>query len=279
MSMRQLANKGMAQPIQTASYWDETADGYIAGAEPFTALFCRDAVALAEIEPGMTLLDIATGPGALALAAAHAGARVTAIDFSQGMIDRLVARAAGLAIEARQMDGQALDLPSDHFDRVCSVFGIPLFPDWRGGLAEMVRVLHPGGRAVLGVAANPYGFGPNQLFAEARRALWPDQEIELGLPGMTALCSGDRLIAELERAGLENVVLHSASHDLTLPADILASDSPMIAANPLIVGLGAPQREAVITEAARNAEHWRFGDVIRMPSVAHLAVAMKPRAS
>ena len=64
----------MAQPIQTAAYWDETADAYIVGAEPFTAQFCRDAVALAEIETGMSLLDIATGPGALALAAAAEGA-------------------------------------------------------------------------------------------------------------------------------------------------------------------------------------------------------------
>lgn len=45
----------MTQPMQTADFWDGTADQYIASAEPFTAQYCRDAVALAAIEPGMTL--------------------------------------------------------------------------------------------------------------------------------------------------------------------------------------------------------------------------------
>lgn len=265
----------MNQPIQTEAYWDETVDGYIAGAEPFTALFCRDAVDLADIEQGTTLLDIACGPGALALAAADRGAIVTAIDFSDGMIKRLRARAAGLAIEARQMDGQVLDLPSDHFDSVCSVFGIPLFPDWRAGLSEMARVLRPGGSAVLGVAANPYGFGPNYLLAQARLALWPDDPIDMGLPGMSTLGDAERLSAELERAGLHDVVLHGRTHDIVLPTSILESDSPMIGSNPLVVGLGEEARQAVIAEAARIARQWREGDDIRMPGTAHLAIATK----
>lgn len=265
----------MTQPIQTSAYWEETASGYVANAEPFTALFCEDAVQLAEIEPGMTLLDIATGPGALALAAARSGARVIAIDFSQGMIDRLSSRSSGAAIDVRLMDGQALDLPSGAFDRVCSVFGIPLFPNWRAGLSEMVRVLKPGGRAVLGLAANPYGFGPNHLFAEARRAILPDQEIDIGLPGMTALCDAGRLVTELERAGLDSVVLHSRSHDIVLPTDVLTSDHPMIASNPLVIGLSDAELKAVVAEAKIIAEQWRRGSAIQMPGTAHIAVATK----
>lgn len=264
------------QPIQTADYWDQTADGYIAGAEPFTALFCRDAVALADIAPGMSLLDIATGPGALALAAAEAGARVTAIDFSQAMIDRLGARAGALDIQAGRMDGQALDLPTDHFDRVASVFGIPLFPDWRAGLAEAARVLRPGGLAVVGVADNPYGFGPNQLFAEARLALFPRETIDMGIAGMTVLDDADRLVAALEDAGFCDVVLHSRTHEIAIDAVLLATDNPMVAGNPLITGLGASVREAVIDIAREIAERWRDGDVIRMPGTARLAVAGKP---
>ncbi len=266
----------MAQPIQTAAYWDETADAYIVGAEPFTAQFCCDAVALAEIETGMSLLDIATGPGALALAAAEEGAQVTAIDFSATMIDRLAGRSDGLAITARQMNGQALDLPADSFDRVCSVFGVPLFPDWRAGLAEMARVLRPGGLAVLGVAANPYGFGPNQLLAQARLALWPDIAIDMDMPGMMALHEGDCIIAACEAAGLAHVTLHSRTHDIVLPAGILTHDSAMIGSNPLIAGLSESERGAVIAQAQTMLDPWRDGDLIRMPGTAHLAVATKP---
>jgi SAM-dependent methyltransferase len=263
------------QPIQRAAYWDQTADSYIVSAEPFTARFCRDAVELAGIEPGMTLLDIATGPGALALAAQGAGAQVTAIDFSQAMISRLATRAGSSRLVAKQMDGQSLDLPSDHFDRVCSVFGIPLFPDWRAGLTEMTRVLRPGGRAVLGVAANPYGFGPNHLFAEARRVCLPDQPIDIDLPGMDVLSDADRLSAALLAAGMEDVVLHSRTHDIVLPADVLENDSAMITSNPLIVGLAQGEREKVMEQAKQLASRWRHGDQIRMPSTAHLAVATK----
>ncbi|RYY28755.1 MAG: methyltransferase domain-containing protein [Sphingomonadales bacterium] len=93
------------QPIQTTAYWDQAADGYIAGAEPFTGLFCRDAVALADVLVVMTLLDIATGPGALAVAAAEVGARVTAIDFSQTMLERVTARSDDPAARGRRCRG------------------------------------------------------------------------------------------------------------------------------------------------------------------------------
>ena len=263
------------QPIQTADYWDQTADGYIAGAEPFTGLFCRDAVELAEVLPGTTLLDIATGPGALAIAAAEAGARVTAIDFSPVMIERLHSRARHLDVQALRMDGQALDFPSDHFDRVASVFGIPLFPDWRAGLAEAARVLRPGGLAVIGVADNPYGFGPNQLFAEARLRLFPDEAIDMGVAGMTVLDDAERLAAALRHAGFGDVTLHPRTHEIAIDPTLLAADNPMIVGNPLIAGLAPSVRKAVIDMARELAERWRDGDVIRMPGTARLAVATK----
>ncbi len=266
----------MTQPIQTADFWNDTADGYVASVEPFTARFCEDAVELAGIEPGMTVLDVAAGPGALALAAARAGARVTAIDFSQAMVDRLVARSAGTTIEALRMDGQALDLPSDGFDRVCSVFGIPLFPDWRAGLVEMARVLKPGGRAVLGLASAPYGFGPNQLLAEARQAIRPGPRLDIGLPGMMALSDADLILCELAAVGLEQATLHSRTHQLELPENVMASESPMIRSNPLIVGLESAAQDAILAEANRLADRCRFDGVIRMPGTAHIAVATKP---
>lgn len=263
----------MSQPIQTDAYWDEAADGYVATAEPFTGLFCRDAVDLAGIEPGMSLLDVATGPGALALAAEDAGAKVTAIDFSTGMIERLKARAADRNIEALRMDGQALDLPDRSFDRVCSVFGIPLFSDWRAGLAEMARVVKPDGLVVMGVADNPYGFGPNQLFAKARQNLWPDKPLDFGVPGMTALCAPDRIAAELSEVGLGSVEFHSRTHEFVLPGDVLGSGSPMVLSHPMIVGLSEPDRSRLIDEATRIADDWRDGDAIRIRGTALIAVA------
>lgn len=265
----------MTLAIQTTAYWDQSVDGYIAAAEPFTGLFCADAVQLADISPGMSLLDIATGPGALALAAAEAGAHVTAIDFSQAMVDRLRDRAEGLSVRAERMDGQALDLPSDSFDRVCSVFGIPLFPDWRSGLREMARVLKPGGRAVLAVADNPYGFGPNQLLAQARRLVVPDAPVTVDIPAMEILSDAERVSEEMVDAGFALVTVLQQEHDFVMPYDLVASDHPMITQNPLISALEPEIRARVIQHAVDLAKRLRIGDKVSLRGIAHMAVASK----
>jgi SAM-dependent methyltransferase len=264
----------MNAPIQTAAFWDQSADGYIASAEPFTALFCADALGLAAIEPGMTLLDVATGPGALALAAARAGAVVTAIDFSQTMVDRLNGRIDGLPIEAHRMDGQALDLPDARFDRACSVFGVPLFPDWRAGLREMARVLKPGGRAVVAVGDNAYGFGPNLLLARARAHV-------TGLPAPVeiiaweTLADPQRLAGELRDAGLVAIEIHERTHDFMIDAALFATRHPMILNNPVLAGLAEAERDAVIAAAMVDAQRHGDANVLRLPGTARFAIGTR----
>ena len=265
----------MTLAIQTDAYWDQSVDGYIAAAEPFTGLFCVDAVQLADISPGMSLLDIATGPGALALAAAKAGAQVTAIDFSQAMVERLRVRAEGLSVRAERMDGQALDLPSDSFDRVCSVFGIPLFPDWRAGLREMARVLKPGGRAVLAVADNPYGFGPNQLLAQARRLVMPQEPVAIDIPAMEILSDAERVKWAMEHAGFADVTVRQQQHEFIMPYDLVASDHPMMLQNPLVSELAPDIRQRVLDQALEIARTLREGETVRLPGVAHMATGRR----
>lgn len=260
--------------MQTAGFWDGSADQYIASAEPFTAQFCEDAAILAAIEPGMTLLDVATGPGAAALAAAGAGAVVTAIDFSQAMVERLRARIGDLSITALQMDGQALDLPHAAFDRAVSVFGVPLFPDWRAGLREMVRVLKPGGRAVVAVADNPHGFGSNPLLATARKAVTgSDAPTEIEAWGI--LANRNRLTSEMNAAGFGSVTLHERTHDFILDPTIFTADHPMILNNPMLAGLADAERDTVIEAAIADANRRAEGAILRVPGTARFAVGGK----
>ena len=108
----------------------------------------EDLVARLGIEPGMRVLDIATGTGNAALAAARRGAEVAGLDLAPEHFDeaRWRAEELGVTVEWRQGDAEALPYPDAWFDRVLSVFGMMFLP--RPGLAcaELARVLRVDGR-------------------------------------------------------------------------------------------------------------------------------------
>jgi demethylmenaquinone methyltransferase/2-methoxy-6-polyprenyl-1,4-benzoquinol methylase len=105
------------------------------------------AVDLARVGHGSRALDVATGTGDLAIALAARGAEVVGSDFSEGMLER----ARGKSSDVRWEQANALDLPyeDDSFDAATVGFGARNFSDLAGGLAEMVRVVRPGGRVVV----------------------------------------------------------------------------------------------------------------------------------
>jgi demethylmenaquinone methyltransferase/2-methoxy-6-polyprenyl-1,4-benzoquinol methylase len=122
----------------------------------------RRAADLAELAPGGRALDVATGTGDLALELARRvapGGNVIGADFSEEML-RLAQvkcereRGFGtipLAVSVRFQAANALELPyaDDEFDAATVGFGARNFSDLDRGLAEMVRVVRPGGRVVI----------------------------------------------------------------------------------------------------------------------------------
>jgi SAM-dependent methyltransferase len=114
----------------------------------------------AAVAGGKRVLDVCCGPGMVAAAAAALGADATGIDFSAEVIR--IAFAAVRGVEFHEGDAQSLPYPDAHFDAVVCGFGIIHLPDPRRALAEMHRVLKPGGRAALSVWEAPAaenGFG------------------------------------------------------------------------------------------------------------------------
>lgn len=113
---------------------------------------------LAAAGPGTRALDVATGTGDLALALAARGAEVTGVDFSEGMLDlaRRKAPPPGAAAPTFAF-GNALELgfPDSSFDAATVGFGARNFDDLGRGLAEMARVVRPGGRVVVLEITNP----------------------------------------------------------------------------------------------------------------------------
>lgn len=101
---------------------------------------------------GRHVADVGCGDGTYALAAAQAGARVAALDRSAAVVEvaRRNAAKAGRAIEFHVADAHALPFPSERYDLVLSVTVLCFVSDPRRAMAEMTRVLRPGGVVVVG---------------------------------------------------------------------------------------------------------------------------------
>jgi demethylmenaquinone methyltransferase/2-methoxy-6-polyprenyl-1,4-benzoquinol methylase len=198
------------------------------------------AVDRARVGPGARVLDVATGTGDLALELARRvapGGEVLGSDFSEGMLARARGKAGAMDVvtleaELRFEWGDGLELPyaDDRFDAATNGFGLRNFPDLTRGLAEMVRVVRPGGRVVVLEMTTPTRL-PLSLFF----ALWFDRVVPLlgrivgSLTRLAARLRGaessekvtdaytylpssvkrwpgpSRLAAEMERAGLEEI--------------------------------------------------------------------------
>jgi SAM-dependent methyltransferase len=113
------------------------------------------------VRPGDRVLDVACGPGAMAIEAARAGAIVTGLDVTPSLLAaaRARAEAAGVAVRWVEADMTAMPEPDGGYDRVLSAFGAIFAPDPHAMAAELVRVCAPGGLvATLGwTPDSPFG--------------------------------------------------------------------------------------------------------------------------
>ena len=105
----------------------------------------------AELRAGWRVLDVATGSGNAAIAAARSGTSVVGVDYVPALLDDARARAAAEGLDIEFLDGDAEDLPveSASFDAVLSVFGAMFAPDQHQAAAELVRACRSAGTIAL----------------------------------------------------------------------------------------------------------------------------------
>jgi SAM-dependent methyltransferase len=164
----------------------------------------------AGVKHGSRVIDIAAGDGGQSVAAAGrvgSSGEVLATDIVPEFVElaNTVAARMGLTqLRAEVMDAESLTLPDDRYDAAISRLGLMYLPDLQKGLAEIKRVLRPGGRlsAIVFTTAEktPFFSIPVRLI-RARRGLPPP---EPGQPGPFSLGAAGVLAANLETAGYQD---------------------------------------------------------------------------
>ena len=260
--------------------WDAAADAYDRVWTAFTRLYAQDALRLAAIKRGQRVLDVAAGPGALALLAARAGAEVVATDFSPEMVSLLRRQAAaqGLAnITTHVMDGQSLDLRDASFDVAFSLFGLIFFPDRARGFRELWRVLKPGGRAVVAgwsTMERVRFFAP---VAQAVRRALPHLPPPTSPPPILSLQDPRVFEREMRAGGFAEVSIHSVTHSWEAPSAQTLWETRK--GSPGLVGFLEtlqPEEQEAVGAALMDIMRQEFGEgPVRLEAESHLGVGVK----
>jgi SAM-dependent methyltransferase len=122
-----------------------------------------------DLRAGERVLDVASGNGNTALAAARRFGEVVGLDFVPALLERgrLRAAAEGLPVDFQEGDADTLPFADASFDVVLSTFGVMFAPDQARAAAELLRVCRPGGR--IGLACwTPNGFAGENFGLRAR---------------------------------------------------------------------------------------------------------------
>jgi ubiquinone/menaquinone biosynthesis C-methylase UbiE len=268
-------------PLSVSEPWELVAGGYATDAIAIMAPFAARAAELAGLGPESVVLDVATGPGTLALAVAARVKKVHALDFSPAMLAELerAASASGLSnVEAVVGDGQALPFPERMFDAAFSMFGLMFFPDRPQGFRELWRVLKPGGIAVVSSWAPVDESTLMQLMFGAIRAADPSRPAPA--KDLLSLENSELFQQELETAGFEQVRIHTHQADFRVDAGgdelwerISRSSAPLVLMRKRL-GEEAWQKQAAIArEYVRNE---LASGVTSLGTKAFLGVGYKP---
>jgi ubiquinone/menaquinone biosynthesis C-methylase UbiE len=244
----------------------------------------RAIVEAAAVAPGMRVLDIACGTGepAISLAALLADAgEVVGVDLAPAPLMIAAERADQRRLtntRFQQADAHELPFPDESFDCITSRLGVMFFSDRRRALAEMHRVLRPGGRATLlvwGPIEQPYfdttvgtvlRMLPAAVMPESGRKMF-----ELGREGLLV-----RALRESGFSGAEERLVTVPWTWLGTPEEVWEYFQDVAAPFvPLLHSIPAARRGEIDAEVLRAITRYYDGTSIKFTATVNIAVAVK----
>src|SRR6478736_932468 len=266
-------------PMSTPEPWQLVAEGYAAESSLVMAPFSERAIELLAPPPSARVIDVAAGPGTLAVRIASNVSEVVALDFSERMVAELnvAARTAGLTnLRAVEGDGQQLPFADAEFDAGFSIFGLMFFPDRARGFKELLRVLKPGAGAVVSAWAAVQDSSLMRAMFGALAAA--DPTFVMPVKNDAGLENPEVLAAEMRAGGFERVRIEPMTLKLRpanaddLWARMARSSAPLVMLRKRLGEAEWQRREPVV--------HSFLTDVLarepELATTAWLAVGYKP---
>jgi SAM-dependent methyltransferase len=258
--------------------WEAIPDQYHQAFGQLTAQTITSLLDAIDLKKGENCLDIASGPGYAAAAAAKRGAMVLGVDFSAAMVE--YARRLHPGIDFREGNAEQLLLASRLFDAAVMNFGILHLGRPELALVEACRVLRPGGRFAFSVWAKPEETIGFQIVL---RAVANHGEPRVALPEgppFFRYSDPEECIRGLLAAGFEAPIITKVGQIWRLPAGDGLFEA-MRGSTVRTAGLLRAQkpavldkiREAILTEVKNYAK----GNAVELPMPALIASAVKPK--
>lgn len=189
--------------------WEEVASSYADSIGRVTADVAGPLLDAANVVPGSTVLDVATGPGWVAAAALQRGTSVVGVDIARAMVVEAGRRHPD--VDFRQGSAEDLPVGAETFDAVVSAFGMPHFADHEAFAAEAWRVLRPHGRLAFASWHRPER---NPFFGIVLGAIARHGSLDVNLPdGVDMFHWADTTACQelLTRAGFGPAVRHDVN--------------------------------------------------------------------
>lgn len=178
----------------------------------------KKAIKMLKSDQPKIILDIATGTGDFAIEALALNPdKIIGVDISEGMLEvgreKMKRKKIDHIIEMNLGDSEGLQFPDNKFDAVIVSFGVRNFENLKKGLADMCRVLKPGGKVVILEFSKPKAFPFKQLYNFYFRYILPsigkivskDEAAYTYLPeSVQAFPDGDQFLAILNEIGFQN---------------------------------------------------------------------------
>jgi SAM-dependent methyltransferase len=195
---------------------DELARSYNSFFTPVTALATPHVCDAVHITSGTSVLDVATGPGALAADLCRRGAHVIGVDLSPGMIAMATQQYPG--IDFRVADVEHLPFTDGAFHALVCNFAVGHFPYPEAAIAECARVLQRGGRIAVSWWDDPGRQRIQGLFREAIAEVGasPPPDVPKGY-SILRFSDSDALAGLLTGAGINQVTVDEYHTTYTVP--------------------------------------------------------------